>query len=164
MAEFDPPVGEDLDFAVVAYDEEGEWHLQRFPQDALTGVDAIARELRRYPGDHGAIALISVDEDFIVLVRVRGTQVDVLLSDATAATDWELARSVMTHLGLPVEDDDEQAPAGDLGLLADLGMPAMDMGVLLDDYDLYPDELLSTIARRAGFGAGFDDLVGTSAS
>ena len=28
----------------------------------------------------------------------------------------------------------------------------MDMGVLLDDFDLYPDEMLSDVARRLGFG------------
>ena len=63
-------------------------------------------------------------------------------------------------LGLPVEDDDDQAPAGDLGIPADLGMPAIDMGVLLDDYDLYPDEVLSTVAQRIGFGELFDDHLG----
>ena len=31
-------------------------------------------------------------------------------------------------------------------------MGAMDMGALLDDLDLYPDELLGDIAARLGFG------------
>jgi putative tRNA adenosine deaminase-associated protein len=91
---------------------------------------------------------------------VQGPELSVLLSDATAATDWLLAKSVVDRLGLPVEDDDEQAPAGDLGIVADLGMPAIDMGVLLDDYDLYPDEVLSAVAHRIGFGQRFDDHLG----
>jgi hypothetical protein len=33
------------------------------------------------------------------------------------------------------------------------------MGVLLDDYDLYPDEMLSDIAGRLGFGPLFDEAV-----
>jgi putative tRNA adenosine deaminase-associated protein len=151
---------EDVDFAVVAYAEEGDWHLQDLPESTLESVESIGRELRRYPGDHGALAMLSVDEDFLVIVRVQGPDTAVLLSDATAATDWLLAKSVVDLLGLPVEDDDEQAPAGDLGILADLGMPAIDMGVLLDDYDLYPDEVLSAIARRSGFGDLFDDHLG----
>ncbi|HET9500278.1 MAG TPA: tRNA adenosine deaminase-associated protein [Marmoricola sp.] len=151
---------EDVDFAVVAYAEEGDWHLQDLPESTLESVESIGRELRRYPGDHGALAMLSVDEDFLVIVRVQGPETAVLLSDATAATDWLLAKSVVDLLGLPVEDDDEQAPAGDLGILADLGMPAIDMGVLLDDYDLYPDEVLSAIARRSGFGDLFDDHLG----
>ena len=39
-------------------------------------------------------------------------------------------------------------------------MHAIDMGVLIDDYDLYPDEMLSDIAGRLGFGPAFDDMVG----
>ena len=39
-------------------------------------------------------------------------------------------------------------------------MHAMEMGVLLDDDDLYPDEMLSDVARRLGFGEQFDDAVG----
>ena len=39
-------------------------------------------------------------------------------------------------------------------------MHAMDMAVLIDDFDLYPDEMLSEVARRLGFGQLFDDAVG----
>ena len=84
-----------------------------------------------------------------------------LLSDVTAAEEWELARSALDFLGLPpLDDEDEPAPAGDLELLGDLGMHAMDLAVLLDDVDLYPDEMLSEVARRLGFGELFDDVVG----
>jgi putative tRNA adenosine deaminase-associated protein len=84
----------------------------------------------------------------------------VLLSDATAATDWSLARSAVDHIGVHVDDEDDQAPAGDLAIFEDLGMPAQDMGALLDDYDLYPEEILSDVASNVGFGTKFDDLVG----
>jgi putative tRNA adenosine deaminase-associated protein len=92
--------------------------------------------------------------------------VRILLSDITAAEEWELASSAVAELGLPEpdEDDDEQAPAGDLDILGDLGMAAMDMGVLLDDFDLYPDEMLSDVARRLGFGALFDEAVGLTSA
>ena len=59
-----------------------------------------------------------------------------------------------------VDDEDDQAPAGDLAIVADLGMSAQDMGALLDDYDLYPEEILSEVADSAGFGTKFDELVG----
>lgn len=153
---------DEIDLAVAAYREEGVWQLQELPEAALDTVDTVARELRRYPGDNGAMALISVDEDFFLLVRSRGAEFSVLLSDASAATDWLLARSAVDHLGVPVEDDDESAPAGDLAIVADMGIPAMDMGVLLDDDELYPDEQLSDIAAKLGFGPRFDDLAGLS--
>ncbi len=153
---------DEIDLAVACYREEGVWQLQELPEGSLDGIDSIARQLRRYPGDNGAMALISVDEDFFLIVRSRGADVALLLSDASASTDWALARSAVDHLGVPVEDDDEPAPAGDLGIVADMGIAAMDMGVLLDDYELYPDEQLSDIATKLGFGPRFDDLAGLS--
>lgn len=148
-----------VDFAVVAYRDEGDWSVAELPGRALDDVDSIARELRRYPGETGALAMISVDEDFVLLVRAQGSETRVLLSDATAATDWTLARSAVVHLGIHVDVDDEQAPAGDLGIVADMGFAAAEMGALLDDYDLYPEEVLSEIARSIGFGEKFDEIV-----
>ena len=155
----DAEVG-DVDLAVVAYRDEGDWRLAELPDGALDTVDTIARELRRYPGENGAMALISVAEDFVLMVRAQGSLVRVVLSDATAATDWSLARSAIDHIGIHVDDDDDQAPAGDLAIFADMGMTAQDMGALLDDYDLYPEEILSEVADGVGFGTKFDELVG----
>ena len=108
--------------------------------------------------------LVSIDEDFFLLVRVLGAHTKILLSDITAATDWPIARSAVEHLELPIPDDeDDQVPAGDLAIVADLGMGAMDMGALLDDYDLYPDEMLGDIASKLGFGRLYDDTVGVAA-
>ena len=39
---------------------------------------------------------------------------------------------------------------------------AAEMGALLDDYDLYPEEVLSEIARKIGFGDKFDEIVDLS--
>jgi putative tRNA adenosine deaminase-associated protein len=154
-----------IDFAVAAYREEGVWEVVELVHDVLTDVERLAHALRRFPGDGGALGLVAVDEDFFVLVRVTGPTLRILLSDITAADEWELARSAVEVLGLPEpEDDDEQAPAGDLDLLGDLGMTAMDMAVLLDDLDLYPDEMLSDVARRLGFGSQFDEAVGLTSA
>jgi putative tRNA adenosine deaminase-associated protein len=154
-----------IDFAVAAYREEGVWEVVELVHDVLTDVERLAHALRRFPGDGGALGLVAVDEDFFVLVRVTGPTLRILLSDITAADEWELARSAVEMLGLPEpEDDDEQAPAGDLDLLGDLGMTAMDMAVLLDDLDLYPDEMLSDVARRLGFGSQFDEAVGLTSA
>lgn len=147
-----------VDFAVVAYREEGVWQVEQIAQHRLDSIDQLSRELRRWPGDGGSLGLLSFDEDFFLLVRVLGARTTVLLSDVTAATDWPIARSVLKHLELPVVDDeDEQAPAGDLGIVSDLGMGAMDMGALLDDYELFPDEILGDIATKIGFGPQFEE-------
>jgi putative tRNA adenosine deaminase-associated protein len=154
-----------IDFALAAYREEGVWTVQELAHDVLEDVEKLAHALRRFPGDGGAVGLVAIEEDFFLIVRVAGPTTRVLLSDITAADEWELASSAVGFLALPMpEDDDEQLPAGDLGLLDDLGMHAMDMGVLLDDFDLYPDEMLSDIARRLGFGELFDDAVGLTSA
>lgn len=154
-----------VDFALAAYREEGVWQLEEVSDTALDDIHTLASALRRLPGDGGALGLVGVDEDFFVIVRVAGSDTRVLLSDVTAADEWELARSALEFLHVPApEDDEEQAPAGDLDLLGDLGMHAMDLGVLIDDYELYPDEMLSDVARRLGFGPEFDDLVGLTSA
>lgn len=157
--------GDSIDFAIVAYREEGVWQLHEIVDDVLDSVDTLAAALRRFPGDGGAIGVVAVDEDFFVLLRVAGARTRILLSDITAADEWEIARSAIEALDLPLPDeDDDQEPAGDLSLLADLGMNAMDLGLLLDDFDLYPDEMVSEIARKLGFGHLFDDTVGLTSA
>jgi putative tRNA adenosine deaminase-associated protein len=150
-----------VDFALAAYREEGVWQVAELTHDHVEDVETLASALRRFPGDHGAVGLVAIDEDFFVVVRVAGQNTRVLLSDITAAAEWELAASAVEFLQLPMpEDEDEPEAAGDLDLLGDLGMHAMDLAVLLDDVDLYPDEMLSDVARQLGFGELFDDAIG----
>jgi putative tRNA adenosine deaminase-associated protein len=165
MTDQSEALAEGIDFAVVAYREEGVWQVEQVAPEKIGEIETFAAELRRLPGDGGALGLVSVDEDFLLLVRVTGAQTKVLLSDITAATDWPIARSAVQFLELPLpEDEDDQEPAGDLSIIADLGMSAMDLGALLDDFDLYPDEMLADIAAKAGFGRQFDEVVGVPAT
>ncbi|GGD12285.1 tRNA adenosine deaminase-associated protein [Nocardioides daphniae] len=149
-----------IDFALAAYRTDGEWQLGELADTALESVETLAAGLRRFDTGEGALGMVGVDEDFFVLVRVDGHATRVLLSDVTAAQEWEIAESVVDFLGLPDPEDDDYGPAGDLGIVADLGMHADDMGALVDDVELYPDEMLSDIATRLGFGPAFDDAVG----
>ena len=149
---------DDVDFAVVAYREEGAWQVQPLPHRVAAGdIDALVGALRPWPSENGSIGMVSVDEDFFLLVRVQGRDVRVLLSDVTAAADWPLAAAAMDLLDLPEPDDEEDAqPAGELDIVADLGMSAMDMAVLCDSDDLLPEEMLADVARRLGFGDEFE--------
>jgi putative tRNA adenosine deaminase-associated protein len=156
---------EAVDIALAAFRVDGVWQLGELADSALESMETLVHSLRRFPSEVGSIAMLTVDEDFFIVVRAETHQVRVLLSDVTAAEEWELAESVLEFLGLPMPDplddsDDEVGPAGDLTLLADLGMHPVDMGVLLDDVELYPDEMLSDIATRLGFGHEFDEAAG----
>jgi putative tRNA adenosine deaminase-associated protein len=155
----------EFDFALAAFLEDGDWQVQEIASPAFDSIEALSHALRQVSGEDGAVGMVAVDEDFFVLVRVTGARTRVLLSDVTAADQWELAQSAIDFLGLPPpEDEDVEVPAGDLDLLGDLGLHAIDLGALLDDVELYPDEMLSDIARRLGFGELFDDAVGLTSA
>ena len=153
---------EGVDFALVAYREEGVWQVEEVDNEKAADLDGFAVELRRYPGDGGSLGLVSVDEDFFLLVRVLGA------ADPAAAlrrdrghrlADRPRPWSTTSSCRFPTTRRTSE-PAGDLGIVADLGIGAMDMGALLDDFDLYPDEMLSDIAAKLGFGREYDELVG----
>jgi putative tRNA adenosine deaminase-associated protein len=151
-----------VDFAVVAYREEGRWEVGGLPAWVAEDLDALLRVLRQQPSEGGTIGMVSFDDDYFVIVRLIGDEVRLLLSDVTAAEESPLARQVLEALDLPIPegDDLEQVqPAGDLGLFADLGMSAMDLGALCGEIDLYPDEMLSDIATKLGFAEAFDQAV-----
>ena len=155
------------DFAVMAFQEDGRWEVSLLPPRAAASLKSLVAALRQQPAESGIIGLVSVDEDFFVAVRLVGNEVKLLLSDVTAATESPLAREVLDELALPVpegEDLDHVQPAGDLGLFADLGMDAMELGALCDDLDLYPDEMLGSISARLGFGEPFQRAVDAALS
>ncbi|TIC85014.1 hypothetical protein E8D34_13090 [Nocardioides sp. GY 10113] len=155
----------EVDFAVAAYREDGDWVVEELVVDHARDIETLVGALRRFPADGGAVGMVAVDEDFFLLARVEPHRVRLLLSDITAATEWELAATAVEFLGLPLpEDEDDPAPAGNLDLLEDLGLPALDLAVLLDDEELYPDEMLSEVARQIGFGELFDDVVGLTSA
>lgn len=151
----------DVDFAIAAYRDEGVWQLAELHASLAEDIDDLLNALKRFPSEVGVLAFVSVNDEFFVLVRAIGSKVRLLLSDVTTVTDWPLASGVADILDLPdPEDDDVPQPAGDLDIVGDLGMQAMELGLLCDDPDLYPDEVLSDVARRLGFGDDFEALVG----
>ena len=88
-----------------------------------------------------------------------GTDVSVFLSDLTASVDWPLAGQVLDYLDIPVPEDedlDQVLPAGDMSIFADLGVDEMELGALSGDLDLFPDEVIASIARRIGFGSALE--------
>jgi putative tRNA adenosine deaminase-associated protein len=151
---------DDVDFAVAAYRDDGEWQLVELHPSVAEDLDNLTDALGRFPSDVGVLGMVSMNDDFFVLVRKLGTQVRMLLSDVTAASEWPLAGGVADLVDAPDADDDDPQPAGDLDIVSDLGMAALELGVLCDDDDLYPDEILGDVAARLGFGDAFERIVG----
>src|SRR5690242_3284297 len=147
------------DFAVVVYREDETWDAEVLPASFAENLDSLIRALKQQPSLGGTIGLAAVGDDFFVALRVIGSQVSVFLSDLTASVDWPLARQVLEYLDIPVPDDedlDQVLPVGDLSIFADLGIDEMDLGALAGDLDLFPDEVLASIARRLGFGPAME--------
>lgn len=147
------------DFAVVVYREDETWDAEVLPASFAENLGSLIRALKQQPSLGGTIGLAAVGDDFFVALRVIGSQVSVFLSDLTASVDWPLARQVLEYLDIPIPDDedlDQVLPVGDLSIFADLGIDEMDLGALAGDLDLFPDEVLASIARRLGFGPAME--------
>ena len=151
-----------VDFAMIAVREDGAWQVEALPLRLGDELAPFLHALRQQPGEGGTLGFVSVAEDFFVAARVLGDDVRLLLSDVTCAQDWPLAAAVLDHLGLDQpegEELDEVAPAGDLSIFADLGLPAMELAMLCEDLDLYPDEQIGSVAARLGFGEQYEAVV-----
>ena len=142
---------DEIDFVLAAYREDGQPYVQALAKDLANDFDELIIQLRRLPGDAGALGFVSLVEEVFVIVRVRGQHVQVLLSDADAAADWPIARDVADYLGeeIPDEDDDDDGePMGDLGMLADLGLSEFDLSAIIDNLDLSSDQMLIEVADK----------------
>jgi putative tRNA adenosine deaminase-associated protein len=147
---------DEIDFVLAAYREDGQPLVQALNKELANDLEELIVQLRRLPGDAGALGFVSLVEEVFVLVRVRGQHVQVLLNDAAAAADWPIARDVADFLDEDIpEPDDETEPMGDLGIVADLGMSDFDMGALLDDLDLGSDQMLIEVAEKINLNPQF---------
>ncbi len=148
---------DDVDLVVALYREDGKATAVPLDFDLANDLDELIRQLGRLPGDSGADGWVSIGGEFFVLCRVRGRTVEVLLSDATAANDWPIARDVVDYLNaeLPDEDDDP-SPLGDLEMYAASGLRAFELEAIATDYDEDSDVLLGQIATRLKMSAEFE--------
>lgn len=152
---------DEIDFVLAAYREDGQPYVQALGKDLANDLDELIIQLRRLPGDAGAVGFVSLVEEVFVITRVRGQHVQVLLSDAAAASDWPIARDVVDYLGEePLDEDEEEGePIGDLGIVADLGLSDFDMGAIIDNLDLTSVEMLIEIADKIKLNPEFRKAV-----
>jgi putative tRNA adenosine deaminase-associated protein len=147
-------------WAVVVFQQEDGWQVAQLPPRISEDLDGVVAALRGQ--SPGAFALVDVADEFFVAVRLVAGEERYLLSDAGASLDWELAAQVMDRLDLDPPSDDESEdlwPVGELDLFEDLGLDAMELSAILDDEDLYADEVLSSLARRLGFADAYEQVV-----
>lgn len=147
------------DFAVVVYREDEGWEADILPVALTEDLAGLIHALRQQPSLGGTVGLVSVGDDFFVAIRLLGDDVMIFLSDVTASVDWPLAGQVLDYLGIPIPEDeelDQVLPVGDMSIFADLGLDEMELGAISGDLELYPDEMLLSIAGRIGFAPAFE--------
>ena len=146
------------DFGIIAWREDGTWSVAQLTDTDELGLimDQLIERSRQYGG---AIALVSVAEDFFIVAREIGTEMKMMISDATFALENDLAVDLLEMLDLPFpEEDDDAQTGGDVDLLTDLGINEMELEAIAADSEMYPDEAVEAIAKRLGFGDEFVDL------
>ncbi|WP_333617813.1 tRNA adenosine deaminase-associated protein [Dietzia sp.] len=149
----------------VVRDDNG-WQLGRLSDDALGSLGDAAREIRDLRSGGAAFALLDVDDEFFVILRPGPSGLRLLLSDVTAALDYDLAADVLEELNIePPDLDDEELEDtdpwgdGDWAILEDLGLPPGVLEIIVSETDLYADEHLESIAERMGFAERFEQLL-----
>lgn len=146
------------DFGVIAWRDESRWNVSQLTDTDELGsiMDQLISKSRQFGG---AVALIAVAEDFFIVAREIGSDMKMMISDATYALESDLAVDLLEMMDLPFpEEDDESQPGGDVDLLTDLGLNEMELEAIASDDQLYPDEAIEAIAKRLGFGDEFTDL------
>ena len=146
------------DFGVIAWREDSQWSVAQLTDTDELGaiMDQVIAKSRQYGG---AIALVAISEDFFIVAREIGTEMKMMISDATFALENDLAVDLLEMLDLPFpEEDDDSQPGGDVDLLADLGINDMELEAIAADTELFPDEAIEAIENRLGFGSEFTDL------
>lgn len=152
----------DGDFVAVAYREEDHWDVDLLPVALTQDFKGLLHALRQQPSISGALGMVAVGDDFFIIARVYGDDVSLFLSDVTASVEWQVARELLEYLDIDIPEDeelDQVLPAGELSIVADLGLDEMELGALAGDLELYPDEILASISERLGFGQAFQRVV-----
>ena len=150
------------DLALLAWRDDGIWRINELDLNATSDIGLALDALRAKQVNGGCLALLAIDDSFFIIIRQIGMKMQMVLSDVMAALDYEIAAEVLELLDieLPAEDDADE-PAGDLNLLEDLGIDAMELQAICDDDEMFPDEQLEAIARRIGCGDEFLEVLET---
>ena len=101
-----------VDFAVVVFREEGQWQVGSLPHKAATELPALLHAVRQQPSEGPTFAICSYGDDFFLVIRPDGDDVRLMISDATAAGDWPVAREALDLVDEPQPEDDEAAAPG----------------------------------------------------
>ena len=101
-------------FGVAVIREDGKWRCAAMRSASLNSLSAAETELREIRSAGAVFGLLDIDDEFFVIVRPAPAGTRLLLSDATAALDYDIAAEVLEKLDndiSPEELEEAEAPA-----------------------------------------------------
>lgn len=155
----------EVTFAVAAYGRDATWDLRELPESATEDLEELVRLLRNSRSEGAVVGFVCIDDDWCAILRPVPGGVRLLISDATAALDYDLASDILEELDVDcpteeeVEETDEPWPEGEFDLLGDLGASEQVLSVIFDDEDLYASEQVLRVAEELGCAEDLADLV-----
>jgi len=142
-------------FGVAVVREDGRWRCTALRGKVLSSLTAAETELCELRSAGAVFGLLNVDDEFFIVMRPAPGGTRMLLSDATAALDYDIASDALDNLDAEIDDDDledsDPFAEGDLAVLSDLGLHEDVLSAILAETDLYADEQITSIAREMGF-------------
>src|SRR4029079_17509535 len=86
-------------FGIAVVREEGaKWRCTAMKAASLLSLSAAETELRELRSSGAVFGLLDIDDEFFVIVRPAPAGTRLLLSDATAALDYDIAAEVLEKL------------------------------------------------------------------
>lgn len=155
---------EDVDFAVAAWREDGQWAAAALPPRAVETLGGFVSALRQLAGEGGVLGFVALADECFIAVRIPPDGVArILLSDANCAYDFDLAEEALDMLDIELPEDEEEfddiEPIGELGFAADFGLDVDTVELICLNDDALAEEQVTQIARRLGFGDQFSAVL-----
>jgi len=85
------------------------WRCSSLDSGALAELDAAITELQKMRSTGASFGLLAVDDEFFVIVRPSPRGPSLLLSDAAAALDYDIAADVLDLLRVDPPDEDDES-------------------------------------------------------
>jgi putative tRNA adenosine deaminase-associated protein len=82
-----------VDFGLIAWHEDGCWTASGLVETRDIGL--LIDSLKAQQTNGGAIAMIAIQDEFVIIARVLGDQMRMMISDVTYALDYDVASDLV---------------------------------------------------------------------
>ncbi|MGH3488103.1 MAG: hypothetical protein ACRDP8_09360 [Actinopolymorphaceae bacterium] len=149
-------------FAAAFARRGGDWLATEIDLDDVDGVEGVSEVAAEVDADDGIVVVLVEEEEWFGVVRVEpGEDPRVFVSDGAEAVRTPVGQTLASEIAVDYADDDTAAsgrgvtlpasPAGESGLLDDLGVSAETLKRLAGASSTTPADAVAELAERIGF-------------